>query len=187
MATTLFSTTTRLSFVALMLIGLLAGRATAQPAAAKESAIFKQDVGRWDATMKVYPAKGAEPTVGTATETCEMIGDLWLVTRFESELGGQKFVGLGTWGYDPAEKKYVGTWLDNMNPYPQTIRGDYDPASKTLTAIAEGRDPVSGKIVKYKETARTIDENTRLFEMFMSGEDGQYWKMLEVKYKRAHE
>lgn len=96
MATTLFSTTTRLSFVALMLIGFLAGRAAAQPAAAKESAIFKQDVGRWGATMKVYSAKGAEPTVGTATETCEMIGDLWLVTRFESELGGQKFVGLGT-------------------------------------------------------------------------------------------
>ena len=125
----------------LMLNGAVKGQdQPAMPGPSKEHEIFKGDVGTWNATMKVFATEGAEPTVGTATETNEMIGDLWLVNRFESELFGSKFVGLGTWGYDPAEKKYVGTWIDNMSPYPQTIRGDYDAATKTLTAMAETRD-----------------------------------------------
>ena len=36
----------------------------------------------------------------------------------------------------------------------------------------------------YKETAWTVDENTRVFEMFTPDKDGKYWKMLEVEYKR---
>jgi hypothetical protein len=173
--------------VVMAVVALTTTGAQGQPGPTAEHKIFKSDVGTWDATMKVFEAEGAEPTVAKATETNEMIGDLWLVSRFESELAGLKFVGLGTWGYDPEEKKYVGTWIDSMNPYPQTARGDYDPATKTLTAVAEGRNPVNGEKVTYKETARTVDENTRLFEMFMPGEDGEYWKMLEVEYKRRAE
>jgi hypothetical protein len=179
-----FAALVRLSLVAVALVAPMTGSAWSQQGPAAEHVIFKADVGTWDATMKVFAAEGAEPTVGKATETNEMIGDLWLVSRFESELFGSKFMGLGTWGYDPAEKKYVGTWIDNMSPYPQTIRGDYDAATKTLTALAEGRDPASGEKVTYRETARTVDENTRVFEMFAPGKDGKYWKMLDVEYKR---
>jgi len=158
-----------------------------QPGPTKEHEIFKQDVGKWDATMKLYHTPDAEPTISKATETNELIGGMWLVNRFEGELMGMPFSGIGQWGYDPAEKKYVGTWIDNMTPYMQTIRGDYDPATKTLTSLSESRDPMTGEKITYKETARTIDENTRQFEMFMPDGKGGYQKMLEVEYKRAQE
>jgi hypothetical protein len=135
----------------------------------------------------LFHTPDAEPTISKATETNELIGGMWLVSRFEGQLLGMPFTGLGQWGYDPAEKKYVGTWIDNMTPYMQTIRGDYDPATKTMTSLSESRDPVSGEKITYKETARTVDENTRVFEMYMPGEDGEYRKMLEVEYKRADE
>ena len=43
-------------------------------------------------------------------------GGLWLISRFEGEVVGTPFTGIGTFGYDPAEKKYVGTWVDTMTP-----------------------------------------------------------------------
>jgi hypothetical protein len=108
---------------------------------------------------------------------------MWLVSRFDSQIMGAPFTGVGQLGYDPAEKKYIGTWIDNLTPYMQTIRGDYDPATKTFTGEATGRDPASGKEVIYKQTARTLEDGTRVFEMSMPGEDGKYFKMLEIEYK----
>jgi hypothetical protein len=163
----------------------LGGTAAAQaPSPTKEHEIFKGDVGTWDATMKLFAAPGAEPTVSKAVETNELVGGMWLVSRFEGELMGMPFTGFGQWGYDPAEKKYIGTWIDNMTPYLQTIRGDYDGATKTMTSVSESRDPMTGEKITYKESARTIDADTRLFEMSMPDGKGGYQKMLEIEYKR---
>jgi hypothetical protein len=168
-----------------LMFACCAGIAAAQvPGPTKEHEIFKADVGTWDATMKLFHAPGAEPTVSKATETNELIGGMWLVSRFESELMGMPFTGVGQWGYDPAEKKYIGTWVDNMTPYMQTIRGDYDPATKTMTSVSESRDPMTGENITYQDSARTIDADTRVFEMSAPDGKGGYQKMLEIEYKR---
>ena len=172
-------------FSAVALVGFIAQPAAAQPPGpTQEHEIFKHDVGTWDATMKLFHAPGEEPTVSKATETGELVGGMWLVTRFEGQMMGMPFTGIGQWGYDPAEKKYVGTWIDNMTPYMQTIRGDFDPATKTMTAVSESRDPMSGEKIAYRQTTRRVDDDTRLFEMSMPGENGEYQKMLEIEYKR---
>jgi Protein of unknown function (DUF1579) len=156
--------------------------------ATKEHELLKQGVGKWDATITVWPMPDADPVTSQGTETNELLpGGLWVVSRFEGELMGTAFEGIGISGYDPAEKKYVGTWADNMSPYLMTSKGDYDPATKTLTSIAESRNPETGELIKYKEIAKSIDDGTRLFELYVPGEDGQYWKMLEIKYKRRSE
>jgi uncharacterized protein DUF1579 len=172
------------SLLSLLMLLLTHVTATAQPGPSKEHEIFKNDVGTWDATMKLFGVPGAEPTVSKCTETNELVGGMWLVSRFEGELMGMPFTGIGTWGYDPAEKKYVGTWIDNMSPYPQVLRGDYDAATKTLSAMAESRDPMSGEKVTYQETVRSVDPNTRLFTMSLPDGKGGYQKMLEIEYKR---
>ena len=79
---------------------------------------LKNDVGTWDATLKIWPQPNAKPLESKAVEKNELLpGGQWLVSRFEGNFGGMKFVGVGTWGYDPVEKKYVGTWIDNMTPH----------------------------------------------------------------------
>ena len=177
-----------LTTMTLVLAANWAASAGAQmPGPTKEHEVLKADVGTWDATMKLFHTPGAEPTVSQATETNELIGGMWLLSRFEGQMMGMPFTGVGTWGYDPADKKYVGTWLDNMSPYPQTIRGDYDPATRTMTAVSESRDPMSGEKVAYRQTTRMVDDDTRVFEMSMPGENGEYQKMLEVEYKRRAE
>jgi hypothetical protein len=94
-----------------------------------------------------------------------------------------KFAGAGTFGYDPIEKKYVGTWADSMSPHLMIIKGDYNPATKTLTSTGEGKEP-SGQTYQSKLISRYLDDGTRTFEMQMRGPDGNFTKMMEIKYKR---
>jgi hypothetical protein len=122
------------------------------------------------------------------TETNELLkGGLWLVSRFEGESAGAPFTGVGTSGYDDVEKKYVGAWVDTMGPYIMTTKAEYDEASKTLTGAAEGRDPHTKKPYKAKIIARYVDDDNRVFEMHMTGDDGKQWKMMEITYRRRKE
>lgn len=154
----------------------------------EEHKLLQKDVGTWDAVIKVWPGEGAQPMESQGTEKNELLpGGLWLVSRFEGKIGDMPFTGVGTFGYDPTEKKYIGTWVDTMSPYPLTTKGDYDAATKTSTAIGEGRDGMTGKMMKTKMTTRFIDDNDRVFEMYAMGEDGTTQKMMEISYKRRAE
>jgi hypothetical protein len=149
--------------------------------------LLQQDVGTWDATMKLWESPGAEPMESKATEKNELLGGMWLVSRFEGKIGDMPFTGIGTFGYDPVEKKYVGTWIDTLSPYMMTMKGDYDADKKTTTLMGEGRDAVTGNITKTKLISRSIDDDTRVFEMHMPGENGEFWKMMEIEYQRRTE
>lgn len=149
------------------------------------TAVLKQDVGAWDATVKVWTSPSAEPTTSHGKETDELLpGGLWLVSRFEGEAAGVKYTGVGTTGYDPDEKHYVGTWVDTMSPHLMIMKGDYDPATRSMAASVEVRSAETGQMVTLKETGHYIDDNFRTFEMQMPDKDGKFWKVMQIDYKQ---
>lgn len=159
------------------------GPLTPQPL--PEHAILKKDVGTWDASIKSWQQPDAEPIESKGSEKNEMLsGDMWLLSRFEGSFGPFKFVGVGSLGYDPVQKKYIGTWIDNMSPFLMITKADYDAATKTMTGIGESHNPETNEVMKTKSIARYIDDNTRTFAMYTTGADGKEWKMLEITYKR---
>jgi hypothetical protein len=161
--------------------------ASAQSLQTDEHKILQKEVGTWDAACKVWPMPGAELMEFSGSETNELLGGLWLISKFEGKLGEMPYTGRGTTGYDPAEKKYVGTWIDSVSPYLTIMKGDYDLATKTLTMTGEMRDVGTGKILATKQVWRYIDDDTRTFEIHSPGEDGKMWKMMEIEYKRRGE
>ena len=151
------------------------------PQPGPEHEMLKKDVGTWDATVEMFMGPpGGAPAVSKGTETVTMLGGLWQITEFKSEMMGQPFEGRGAMGFDPAKKKFVGTWVDSMTPGYYTVEGAYDPATKTLTGTMEGPDP-SGAVVKTKETTEWKDADTRVFTMYAP--DGQTVGM-RITYKR---
>ena len=88
--------------------------------------MLRKDVGTWDATVEMFMAPGAPPEVSKGTEIVTMMGGFWQLTEFKSEMMGQPFEGRGATGYDPAKKKYVGTWVDTMTPGYYTVEGTYE-------------------------------------------------------------
>jgi hypothetical protein len=155
------------------------------PQLSDEHKLLQKGVGTWDAIVKVWPQPNAQPLESKAVEKNELLpGGLWLLSRFDGDFGGMKFHGVGQLGYDPQQKKYVGTWIDNMSPYLMVTKGDYDAATKTVTETGETRDPATHQVMKIKNVSRQIDDNTRTLEMYTPDPDGKEYKMMEITYKR---
>lgn len=152
-----------------------------------EHKILVAEEGVWDATIRTfYGGPDAEPTVSKGSEVNEILpGGLWLLSKFDGDFGGVKFLGRGQYGYDPAKKKYVGTWLDSTSTILSVLEGDYDAATKTITLSGGGYDP--GQKVKFtqKMVTQMKDDGTRVFTLYMKFE-GQpaEAKFMEITYTK---
>jgi len=169
-----------LSVSVLSLPALALAQMPPMPTPGPEHAMLKKDVGTWDATVETFMAPGTPPSVSKGTDTVTMLGGFWQLSEFKSEMMGQPFEGRGATGFDPAKKKYVGTWVDSMTPGYYTVEGAYDAATKTMTATMEGPDP-TGAVTKTKETTVWPDPDTRVFTMYAP--DGKTVSM-RITYKR---
>jgi hypothetical protein len=151
----------------------------------KHHEAMAEDVGVWDADVTMY-MPGSEPAKSKAVETNEMMGKMWLMSKFEGEFGGEKFSGASAVGYDPIKKKYTGGWVDTMSPFMMKMEGDYDEDSKTLTMIGEGIDAMTGKPSKHKMVTKYSSKDTKTFTMFHEAEDGddEWQKMMVIEYTR---
>ena len=156
------------------------------PKPGPEHKVLEMDAGTWDATVEMFMAPGAPPMVGKGTETSTMgCSGLCLVTDFKSTMAGQPFHGHGTSAWDPAKKKYVGTWTDSMSAGISTGESSYDPSTKTATGWMEGPD-MTGKVVKSKSVVQYKDANTRIFTMYMTGPDGKEVQTMKISYARKN-
>lgn len=179
----------------LFIIGVLplaslacAAAASAQepPKPAKEHKDLETEVGVWDADVSMWMSPEAEPMKSKAVETNEKFGDFWIMSKFEGDFGGMKFKGHSMLGYDPAKKKYVGTWTDTMSPYLMTMEGDYDESTHTSTMYGTGTSMETGKPEKSKMVTQYTSDDEKTFTMYMEnpGAEGEWIKVMEIKYKR---
>lgn len=155
------------------------------PKPGPEHKLFQADAGTWDATVEMFGAPGAAPMVSRGVETNSVgCGGLCLISDFKGEMApGQAFHGHGTTAWDPAKKKYVGTWTDSMSAGIAMGESTYDPASKTVTGWTEGPD-MTGKVVRSKAVVHYTDADTRVFSMYQPGPDGKEVLAMKISYKR---
>jgi len=179
-------TIARLSLVSLALLLALttSGVALAQGRPTAEHRALASEAGVWDADSKFWMAPGANPLESKAVETNTMMGPFWLVSEYKSDLGGMAFQGRGQMGYDPASKKYIGTWVDTMSPYLSVMEGSKE--GNVLTMMSKGRDPQTGEENISKMVSTYVDDDHKTFEMFgpVDGKEGEWWKMMEITYTR---
>ena len=152
-------------------------------------------VGSWDLTTKMWMAgPDSPPTVSKGTaETKWILGKRYIQESLKAEMKmpgpdgkemAMPFEGLGITGYDNFKKVYVGTWADDMGTQLLTMRGNYDPAKKTLAMYGEMDEPamdVYGRM--FKGVTRVIDKDNHVFEMY-DLHVGENFKVMEIAYKR---
>ncbi len=169
-------------------LGLTTAPAVAQegpplPKPGPEHDIFKQIEGTWDAKMESWMAPG-EPTMSAGVEVNRIgCGGLCLITNFKGSVLDTTFEGHGTDTYDPAKKKYVGSWADSMSPGIAITESTYDPATKTMTGWFEGPD-MTGQVSKMKSISVMKDPETRVFSMYNVGSDGKETLGMRITYTK---
>lgn len=178
-------------FAALALASLAPPALAQEPSAplttpTREHQEMAREVGVWDAESTMWMTPDAEPVASKGVETNRMLGKLWLLSEFKGDFMGEEFVGHMQLSFDPVKKKYVGTWIDTISPFLFTLEGEYDAATHTLTVMMNGTSAMTGQPETAKNVTRYLDDDTKVFEMYMpvAGQDGQWWKMMEIKYKR---
>ena len=147
-----------------------------------EHAVLKDDVGTWDATVEMMipgippsaPSKGVEVNALSCNGLC-------LVTDFKGEVMGSPFQGHGVNTWDPAKKKYVGSWSDSMAPGIATTEGTWDAATKTMNGTMEAPDGQGGT-AKMRSTVVYTPDGKRVFSMFMPGPDGKEMPTMRITY-----
>ena len=154
----------------------------ADPTLGPELSLLQKHVGDWDAAITVVPSPGAAPQASTGRLTGRLIcGGRWLVTDFKNHTTG--FEGRGIYGYNPATKRYVGTWVDDMRTNLYVGEGDWDDAARTLTYHGTAALP-NGQSLAWREATETISATEQLFRVLFPQPDGSDFEMMRAVYRK---
>ena len=148
------------------------------PKPGPEHELLKSMVGTWEATVKF----AGQESKGTMVYKMGL-GDLWLLSTFDGEFGGQKFEGRGMDSYDANKKKYVSAWIDSMSTTPMLIEGTYNAAEKKLTLEGTAPGP-DGKTSRTTMVNEYKDNDNMVSTMSGPGPDGKDAVMMTIVYKR---
>jgi hypothetical protein len=90
-----------------------------------------------------------------------------------------------TLGYDPARKRFVGTWVGAMMPYQWVYNGELDASGNVLTLNCEG--PAfdgSGKMMPYRDVHEFLSDDHRQLKAYTQSEDGTWNHFMTTDYHR---
>lgn len=170
-----------------LLVVVIVNRAPAEvapkaPAPLKEHEWLKQLEGVWETDAEAIFEPGKPPMKCKGRETVRSLGGFWTVAEMKSEVMGVAMTGVMTIGYDPQKKKYVGTWVcsmcDLMFKYEGTVEG------KVLTLETEGPNPLTGKIVKMRDSIEVKDKDHKVMTSTILGEDGKWTSFMTMHARR---
>jgi hypothetical protein len=155
------------------------------PGPEKEHQWLKQFVGKWEMKSEASIGPDQPPLKGEGTMTTRMLGDLWVVNEITVEMMGTKVTGIQTIGYDPAKKKYVGTWVDSMVNYMWKYEGTVDKSGQTLTLEAEGPNySAKGKLTKFRDAYEFKSADHIIATSLMLTEDGKWVTFMTGSMRR---
>jgi hypothetical protein len=132
--------------------------------------------GKWSLVFKGGPGGDAK---GTATYRW-ILGDRFLVEEVKTELFGQTFEWIGTYGYSNQEKKYTATWIDNFGTDTEIGEGQCSDEGKVFTFSGDGLDPMSGERYKFKWVIALEGKDKMTTTMYIPGPDDKDTKLFEI-------
>lgn len=164
------------------------GHCAAMSATSEEHKRFEPFAGTFKAEIKMWMGPG-EPMVSTGTMVNELdLGGRYLKQVFTGDPNDgpfPSFEGRGFWGYNTAEKKYEGFWIDNACTLMQTESGHVDEAGTVWTMHGEMTDPQSGGTLKKRSIITLEDNDHHSMEMYFTAPGGAESKAMEIRYERV--
>lgn len=143
-------------------------------------------VGEWTFEAECRMGGGRPSVKTTGMESVRSMGGLWVVCEGQGEMpGGGVGTTLMTLGYDPAKKRYVGTWTGSMMTHMWIYEGNLDAAGAVLPLDTEGPDfGTPTKMGKYRDVIEFKDDDHRVLTSQMLGDDGAWHSFMTANYHR---
>jgi hypothetical protein len=103
----------------------------------------------------------------------------YLESKYNGNMMGMPFEGLGTLGYDNISKSFVNTWIDNLGTGIMVLTGKMT-SDDVLELKGQITDPMSGKVQSIRQTLKWVDATHHTIEMF-ADINGKEMKTMEIK------
>ena len=143
-------------------------------------------VGEWEYEVESPLQPGQTPVKLRGTETVRAIGNIWIVAEGVGAMpDGSEARTQMTLGYDPRQKRFVGTWVGSMMTHMWIYQGELDAGKRILPLHADG--PLFEGVNepgKFKDVIELINDNERTLSGHMLGDDGQWQRLMTAHYRR---
>jgi hypothetical protein len=149
-------------------------------------------VGTWSYAVKWWMSPDAPPMESTGTTVIRSVMDgRYVISEHtgsmqmpgdNGKMMDMPFKGMSVEGYDNVKKKYVSSWIDNMGTGIMRSEGTYEPATKTLTYLAE-YEVMPGVKTKARQVIKCVDKDHHTMEYF-EDRGGKETKVMEISYAR---
>jgi hypothetical protein len=165
---------------------LLLGQQPPQfPGPEKQHEWLKQFVGQWESESEAVAAPGQPSTKCKGTMNSRMLGEFWIVSEVSGDMDGVMMKAIQTIGYDPAKKKYIGTWVDSMLNHLWHYEGTVDDSGKIMTLEAEGPNFMAdGKLTKFRDVYEFKSKDHIVATSSARGEDGKWVTFMTGHFRR---
>jgi hypothetical protein len=144
-----------------------------------------QLVGEWESEAECVMEPGQPPAIFKGREKVRSVGGLWVLAEGSGDTpGGGTMNSVLTLGYDPARRRYVGTFLCSMMTHLWVYEGVLE--GRVLTLDTEGPDFSTGgkSMTRFKDAIEIIDRDNRVMTSRMLGQDGQWRQIMTARYRR---
>lgn len=142
-------------------------------------------VGTWQAEGTFWMEPGSDPVRSLGTMTNRMVlGGRFLQSEYEATFMEKPFSGFGLEGYDVAQQKHIGMWVDSMGTMMMTSEGQCQQDGKILTTYSNFKDPVSGQDLTMKTVTTEVDGAKHIMEAWMGPQEEKMFKTMEIVYTR---
>lgn len=135
-------------------------------------------LGDFNADLKMFEPGQTEGAPMPGSTTAKMsLGDVYIESRFEADMGGMTMTGLQMTSYDSAKKQYVAWWFDSMAPGVLEMRGRLTGQVLVLKSEPIEIPGMPGKHA-FRATYGLKGAGKYLFRLEMNSGEG-FYKMME--------
>lgn len=153
----------------------------------KEHHWLRKLIGTWKSEHVIPAEPGQEPQTMTWTETFRSLEGVWFVGEASGTMpDGSSASSILTIGFDPARKRFVGSWIGSMMANLWIYDGELDASERILTLNSEGPafdNP--GHTTKFKDIIEFKSDDERIFTGVILDKDGNWSEMMSAPYLRV--
>lgn len=156
------------------------------PEPEKQHQWLEQFVGEWESTAEFAMGPDQPEMKCEGTMTYRMLGGFWVVAEVSNESPGMTMKAIQTVGYDPAKKKYVGTWVDSVTSHMWNYTGTVDESGKILALDAEGPNFMAdGKMTTFRDAYEFKSPDHIISSSSILMDDGEWVTFMKGEMRRV--
>ena len=141
-------------------------------------------VGEWTYETEMTMKPDISPEKFRGRESVRSLGE-WILAEGQGEMPEcGAATTMMTLGYDPQNKRYVGTWIGSMMTHLWIYDGELDESQKVLTLNSEGPAMTGKGMAKYRDAIEFKSDDLRVLTSYVLEDDGKWYKFMKAHYRR---